>query len=366
MATSTDDRRTLTELEEAARDAIVLPTDAHVIGEPVTVTRIRSTAVTQAGLLATCHRDGVAYELSFADVLFPTNSAGASIVARYRTWLGLAPFAASEFGTARVPTIETDDVVLGRPVELLVLACKSNALRCRLLGSTRELTLRTAIRDEIAGAIITVTPRKAWTHARHPYLSGDVAAVRFDASELGLVPLALHREDDPRGVTGCDGGPPAYRLERPAPGEEDRSEDLIVEAEACIDARDHVRTDALLREALAIDLRNLEAHAMFGERFLSIAPTLAHHHFALGVAIGSLTVDEDFAGTLPWGHLDNRGLLRCLRGFSRTLLRVGRREEAASAARRLLRLDPADPLEATALLAAIDSGKSWGELETAP
>jgi hypothetical protein len=346
MAASTDDRRALTTLEEDARDAIALPADAHVIGEPVTVTRIRSTPVTRAGLLATCRRGGVAYELSLADVLFPTNSAGASIVARYRAWLGLAPFAASEFATTRAPKVETDDIALDRPVDLIVLACKSNALRCRLLGSTREVTLRTAIRDEIPGAIITVMPKKAWSHAKHPYLSGDVAAVRFDASELGLVPLALHRDDEPRRATGDDEGPPAYRLERPAPGAEDRSEELIVEAEACIDARDHVRGDALLREALAIDLRNLEAHAMFGERFLSMAPTLAHHHFTLGVAIGSLTVGDDFVGTLPWGHIDNRGFLRCLRGLSRTLLRVGRREEAAWAARRLLRLDPAlrDPL----------------------
>ena len=67
----------------------------------------------------------------------------------------------------------SDGIDIDQPVDLVVLACKSNALRCRLLGSDREITLRTAVRDEFPGAIITVTPAKQWTHARHLYLSGD-------------------------------------------------------------------------------------------------------------------------------------------------------------------------------------------------
>jgi hypothetical protein len=42
--------------------------------------------------------------------------------------------------------VTSGDIEVGSPVELIVLACKSNALRCRMLGSAREVTLRTAVR----------------------------------------------------------------------------------------------------------------------------------------------------------------------------------------------------------------------------
>lgn len=84
------------------------------------------------------------------------------------------------------------------------------------------------------------------------------------------------------------------------------------------------------------------------------------------MAIGSLSVGEDFDGALPWGFVENRPFLRCLHGLSRALLRCDRREDAAAALRRLLRLDPADPLDAGARLAAIQAGNTWRELEAAP
>ncbi len=186
----TDHARDLLHFETAARSAVLLPADAHVIGEPVTVTQIRNPELPHVGLLAICRRGDHVYELGFADVAFPLGSAGAALVARYRAWLGLAPLVAGP-EAARPHKVEGDDIVVGKPVDLLVLACKSNALRCRLLGSAREVTLRTAVRDEIAGSIITVTPKKQWTHGRHPYLSGGVSSVRIDASVLGLEPLAL-------------------------------------------------------------------------------------------------------------------------------------------------------------------------------
>jgi hypothetical protein len=122
----------------------------------------------------------------------------------------------------------------------------------------------------------------------------------------------------------------------------------------------------LLHKVLAVDLRCLDAHALLGERNLSSWPRLALHHFELGVAIGSLTVAEAFDGVLPWGLVENRPFLRCLQGLSRALLRCDRREDAAAVLRRLLRLDPTDPLDAGASLTAIEAGKTWRELETAP
>lgn len=363
----TDDAVALLELEASARAEVLLPADAHVIGEPVTVTQICWSGVARAGLLATCKRVDATYELSLADVVFPAASAGASLVARYRTWLGLAPLVASESEEARPHKAEGDDIVVGKPVDLVVLARKSNALRCGLLGSAREVTLRTAVRDEIAGSIITVTPKKQWTHARHPYLSGDVSAVRIDASVLGLVPLALHLEDASHDAAGRDpagSGRPMYRLAA-TPASDDPGTELLVEAQDCIDARDYAEADELLHKVLALDLRHLDAHALLGERNLSSWVTLALHHFELGVAIGSLSVGEDFDGLLPWSLVENRPFLRCLHGLSRALLRCDRREDASAALRRLMRLDPADPLGARARLAAIEAGKTWRELEAA-
>ena len=192
--------------------------------------RIRYPGLPRGGLLATCRRGDLTYEISLADVVFPAASAGASLVGRYRMWLGLAPFVSPGAEVARPHKVEGDDIVVGLPIDLVVLACKSNALRCRLLGSVREVTLRTAVRDEILGSIITVTPKKQWTHARHPYLSGEVSSVRIDASVLGLVPLALEREDAPHDVAGRGaggGGRPTYRLAQVTPG--DPASDLLLE-----------------------------------------------------------------------------------------------------------------------------------------
>src|SRR5690606_479087 len=184
----TDDAGDLLELEASARAEVILPADAHVIGEPVTVTRICWSGVARAGLLATCKRGDATYELSLADVVFPAASAGASLVARYRTWLGLAPFVASESEGARPHKVEGDDIVVGKPVDLVVLSCRSNALRCRLLGSAREVTLRT------------------------------------------------------------------YRLAA-TPASDDPGTELLLEAQACIDAHDYAEADELLHEVLALDLR---------------------------------------------------------------------------------------------------------------
>jgi len=177
---------------------------------------------------------------------------------------------------ARPHKVEVDDIVVGSVFELVVLACKSNALRCRLLGSAREVTLRTAVRDEIAGSIITVTPKKQWTHARHPYLSGEVSSVRIDASVLGLVPLALHREDalyDAAGRDPAGDGRPVYGLAQIASASDDAEADLLLEAHECIGARAYADADELLHEVLALDLRYLDAHTMLGERNLSSWPT---------------------------------------------------------------------------------------------
>jgi hypothetical protein len=43
----------------------------------------------------------------------------------------------------------------------------------------------------VPAEIVVVRPRKQWSYAGHPYLSGEIESSRLDVAALGLVPLAL-------------------------------------------------------------------------------------------------------------------------------------------------------------------------------
>ena len=93
-------------------------------------------------------------------------------MAAYRRWLGLDPH---PFGT-KAPKLRkrqhkatVDDLDLSGPVELVALSVMDRAVRCRLLGSERVITLRPSrLWDVIPGEILTVMPRKLWNYAGHP------------------------------------------------------------------------------------------------------------------------------------------------------------------------------------------------------
>jgi hypothetical protein len=77
-------------------------------------------------------------------------------------------------------------------VRLVALAVKERAVRCRILGSDRVVTLRAAgLWNVVPGELVTVRPRKTWRFRGHPYLAGDIEGMRLDAAALGLVPLRL-------------------------------------------------------------------------------------------------------------------------------------------------------------------------------
>ena len=76
--------------------------------------------------------------------------------------------------------------------ELVILSLTERAARCRLLGSDRAITLRaTRLWKVVPGEIVLVKPRKQWSYAGHPYLSGEITSTRLDVNALGLVPLRL-------------------------------------------------------------------------------------------------------------------------------------------------------------------------------
>ena len=370
--------------EAMAGSKIRLPADAHVIGEPVTVTAIRDSGLKNVGLLATCQRGGRSYEVSFADVVFALGSPGAEVSARYREWLGLPMATVSASAVPRPHKVESEELEVGEPVELVVLACKSNAIRCRLLGTSREVTLRTAVRDEVPGSIITVTPKKLWTHARHPYLSGTIGSTRFDVKALGLTPLALHEggdwdpdhhywgeEDEPIEDWAkpiiARGKRPMFELEQVVPGRD--KDDFDIDSDPMLEAAElRARGDVggayeLLMKLLASDLRCLDAHAHLGNLEFDRNPRQALRHYEMGTAIGALSLGQDFDGVLPWGLIDNRPLLRCLHGTGLCAWRLGDVRAAKAVFTKMLWLNPTDNQGARFNLANIEVGKTWEQAE---
>ena len=135
-AESNAEHEQLEALAAAARTEIALPADAFVVGEPVRVVAIAYDGHIRRGLRATVRRGMEHYDLDLADLVFHSHSEAARITALYRMW--------RELDAAKPPQTQADTsrVDLGQPLDLIVLGRKSNAIRCRVPHSQRELTLR--------------------------------------------------------------------------------------------------------------------------------------------------------------------------------------------------------------------------------
>jgi hypothetical protein len=289
---------------------------------------------------------------------------------------------ALEAAAVRGAAFSENAFVIGEPVELIVLACKTNALRCCVLGTARELTLRTGVRDEVPGEIISVIPTKQWTYARNVYLSGKVQSSRSDVEALGLTPLALHDQGEwspDEEYWGEEGEPidewarpiiargkrPMFELEQVIPGvdPEDFDADPILEASELAAAGDRGGARALLMSLLARDLSCLDAHAHLGNLEFDHWPRYAARHYAMGMTIGVLSLGKKFDGVLPWGLVDNRPFLRCMFGLGLCWWKLGQLREAAAVFRKMLWLNPGDNQGARFNLAAIEAGQTWEERE---
>ncbi|MCC6528587.1 MAG: cytoplasmic protein [Polyangiaceae bacterium] len=381
----TEDQQ-LRALEAAAQREIALPADAFVVGEPITAAAITYSGHPRAGLTLWGVRGERRVSVALSDVAFPPASAGARFVSLYRAWLGFGELPSDPELTGAMPMarhkVTSEDITVGSPVELVVLACKSNALRCRLLGTAREITLRTAVRDEVPGVIVTVLPTKQWTHARHAYLAGNVLSMRADVEALGLVPLALHdqgewdpaehywgEEDDPIEEWAkpivAHGRRPMFEMEQVLPGAdpEDFDSDPIIDASELNAAGDRAGAREVLMKLLARDLRCLDAHAHLGNFAFDRSPTEARRHYEIGMSIGALSLGGKFDGVLAWGLVDNRPFLRCLNGVGLCWWRSGNTREAAAVFRKMLWLNPSDNQGARFNLAAVEAGKTWDEME---
>ncbi len=57
--------------------------------------------------------------------------------------------------------IENLKIPLDQPIDLVALAVKTTAIRCRVVATGEQITLRKII-DEVEGEILTVRPSKIW------------------------------------------------------------------------------------------------------------------------------------------------------------------------------------------------------------
>lgn len=372
-------------LRQAFEDDVTLPADGFVIGEPVSVTEIEYEGNARRGLTARCRReDGSEHVVAASDVVFAGDSSGARHVAAYRRWLRIDPHPPETAGTTRrrrQHKATAEDLDLSRPVELIVLSVKERAARCRLLGSDRAITLRASgLWDIVPGEIVTVTPRKQWSYAGHPYLSGEIESTRLDVRALRLVPLGL--EDmgiwDPKEhYWGEEGEPieewaepiiargprPELEMEQVLPGRDpdDPFADPIGESNDLKEAGEWARAHKILMDLCQADLRCLDAHAHLGNFAFDRSPKEALRHYEVGVRIGELSLGGGFEAVLLWGHIDNRPFLRCMHGYGLCLWRLARYDEAARVFEKMLWLNPSDNQGVRFVVDEVRAGMAWEE-----
>jgi len=364
-------------------DGVELPCDAFVIGEPVSVIAFDYAGNQRRGIVARCRReDGSEHVVAASEVVLAPRSQGGPILAAYRQWLGFEPPPEPAVPLARQRRehkVAATDLDLSQPIELIVLSIKERAARCRLLGTDRVISLRASrLWNLVPGEIAVVQPRKQWSYAGHPYLTGEIESTRLDVAALGLTPLALKGEGewDPRDeYWGEEGEPiddwaqpiiargprPAYEMEQVVPGRDpdDFDSDPIGESNDLKDAGDGAAAYKLLMDLCQADLRCLDAHAHLGNFVFDHGPTEAIRHYEVGVRIGELSLPPNFDGLLPWGHLDNRPFLRCLHGYGLCLWRLERFEEAERVFDRMLWLNPSDNQGVRFLIDEVRARTAW-------
>jgi len=268
-----------------------------------------------------------------------------------------------------------EQLVSDRSLDLIVLAVRTRSLLCRIPGSDTLVTLRTAVRDEVPGEIVTVLPSKQWTLGHRQQLSGKVQGSRLDIPALGLAPLALESWDewDPEEELGDEPTPDwlvpivrrgprlMFEMEQVIPGEDpnDPWDDPITEAADLHQAGAIVEARELLMSLTAADLLCVDAHAHLGNLEFDHRPSQALRHYAVGIAIGAAALGDDFDGVLDWGLINNRPYLRCLHGYALSLWRLVEMDTAAAVFERMLWLNPADNQGARINLADVRAGRSW-------
>jgi len=377
------DDEQLEAFRQAFEDAVSFPCDGFVIGQPVSILEIGYAGNVRRGLTARCRReDGSVHVVSVLDVAFPGHWNGTRYVAAYRKWQGIPPFppdVSPPPRRMRQHKVTAADLDMAGTVELAVLSLKGNAVRCRLLGTERVITLRADQPWNVVPAeIAVVKPKKQWRYAGHPYLSGRIDSVRLDVAAIGLVPLKLVDEgtwtpgehywgedDEPLEEWTkpiiARGARMMFEMEQVLPGWDpaDSDDDPISESNDLKAGGDFKAATRKLMDLCQADLRCLDAHAHLGNLSFDRRPEDAIRHYEAGLRIGELSLGASFDGLLPWGLIDNRPFLRCMHGYGLCAWRLGQFDEAGRIFDRMLWLNPTDNQGVRFLVEEVRTRTAW-------
>jgi len=360
-------------------DVLDLPMAAAVIGQPVVVLEIVYGSP-RRGLTARCRTvDDREHEVALADVRFRPNTKAAHLFERYQQWLADDP---KTTPAEQLPpggsgaALQIGDT---SRVELIVLALKGRAVRCRRLSSDHVVTLRaTRLSTVVPGEIVTIQARGRRRDARTQCVSGDIVGTRLDVPALRLVPLRLESrgtwdpseeywgeegdEIEPWARDVIAGGPrPEFEMEQVLPGADadNPDSDPIIESNDRKDAGDFAGARRMLMALLEVDLRCLDAHAHLGNLVFDHDPAAALRHYEVGVRIGELSLGNTVTPVIHWGCIDNRPFLRCANAYGLCLWRLRRWQEAARLFERMLWLNPSDNQGIRFLLPAVRARRAW-------
>lgn len=362
---------------QAAIAGVRLPVDATVLGEKVDLLAVHFDGNPRRGLVAVCKRKGRKHVVSLADVSVVDPGIVADHLAAYRRWLGIDPRAEGKLAGRATGSKAPAP---GAPVEAVLLKVGQRAARIRLLdGDREEVTLRAKEAwSYVPGQIITIEPRKRWTHNNYPCMSGEITGARIDIAALGLEPLTV----EPFGVWSPNSAEPyegkladlwrkivrkgprsTYEVELLTPGfDPDRDEMPAVEvANELYMAGDRSECWSILADVLLKDLRCIEAHMLLGAWHQDTLPHQALRHFEVAVAIIDFSLGDNFDGVIPWECDGNRSVIATLGNYGRCLWQLGRVDDARAVFERVLWLNPNDPTRLRASLLDLRTGTVWDD-----
>jgi tetratricopeptide (TPR) repeat protein len=292
------------------------------------------------------------------------------------------------YTTARMHVLRArDELVDDKSSEVerviaVVLKCNEKSLRVRVLGEDGEVTLRCSSSEAVYIApaqLVEVKLGKRWAFHGDAYMSGTIERNWTDVGALDLEPLELEDLglDDLREIyEGPDLHDPYFdswssltATKRRAGefdgvawgagvGVEDEDTYLVSDA-AEVSDHDPLYARDLLMKVLHADLRCIDAHVHLGNLCFEHWPKQAMVHYQIAVAIGELSLGDDFGGYLPWGCIYNRPFLRALHSLGLCLWRIGEVEQAEAIFERLLMLNPSDNPGVRFCLADVQEGRPW-------
>lgn len=247
-----------------------------------------------------------------------------------------------------------------------------------------QVTFRSGdVWDVVPGHLVTLGIDRRWTWRGDAYASGRIEDPRIDVARLGLEPLPLEdgELEDVASYSEPYLPPDPYALlwrkltAKPRPSFEfdgiawgalpglDHDENPTCDAAELMEVGDRDGARKLLMEALAADLRCIDAHAHLGNLEFDAWPKRAMAHYEVGVRIGELSLPAGFDGLLDWGRIYNRPFLRCLHGYGLSLWRLGKLADAQQVFERILSLNPNDNQGARFCWDDVRHGRRWEEMK---